>query len=499
MGFYLGLDVGQTVTKAVVFDEEFREVGAGSAQSPTSSPQPRFVERSQEALWSAASDAIAEAVKQSAIRTRDIRGVGVAGHGDGLHLVDSNGEPIGQAVMAVDSRAWSEMDAILNNPSRADLILERSGQVPFLGSTGVIMEWFHHNHPDLLESADSLLFCKDVIRNRLTGSVGTDFSDASASFLDVRNSAWSSAVLAAYGLGGYADMLPALSHSADVVGGVSGAGAIATGLHESTPVVAGCHDVHAVALGMGSLAEGTLTLIAGSFSINAVTTTSTATDPRWQSRVSLTPGLRMAMSTSATSSTALEWLLASLGVATAEERDRLFAKAGALDVTEDMPIFLPYVFASPFGQTPSGTFLGLRSWHTPAHLLRAGLEGLVWMHLWHTDALADQFEWSAPIRIGGGISRSAVYSQLVADAMGMPVETVTTNETGALGAAALAATGTGHLSSPSDLSDHVRVARQFEPTATGVSYWQERKSLLYQAHQSLAEVWSNLPSRDVRR
>lgn len=495
MGYYIGLDAGQTVTKAVVFDESLAEVASARASSPNVSPEPRFVERSHEDLWAAASGALREALSKAQVSSLDVKGIGVAGHGDGLHLLDSRGDGVGACIMAVDSRAGREMDGILADPDRSKRILHTSGQVPFLGSPGVIMAWVANNRPDLLDQASVMVFCKDVIRNSLTGSSGTDFSDASASFLDVAKARWSTEVLEDYGLSDYEHLLPPLSPSSEIVGAVTSAAAEATGLAEGTAMVSGCHDVHAAALGMGSLREDTLTLITGSFSINAVTTMSDAVDPRWQSRASLTPGLRMAMSTSATASTSFEWALRTLGAPDEAARDALLAEASQIGLSENLPLFLPYIYASPFGDAPSGTFLGLRSWHTQAHLVKSVLEGLLWMHLWHTDALSESFTWSGSIRLGGGVSRSPLFCQMVADATEAVVETVETEETGAFGAAALAALGTGRLSSIEEVAPLVRVKTSFEPSRDGVEYWRERKALFYSSHDALWPIWRQMAPR----
>jgi L-xylulokinase len=489
--YFLGIDAGQTVVKAVLFDESFNEIGQASNASPNDSPQPRFVQRSQQDLWKAASASISDAIGSAGVSPAEIKGVGIAGHGDGLHLVQNNGASVGEAIMAVDSRAWREMDEILSDQKRSQEILDVSGQVPFLGSTGVIMAWVKNNQPELLEQSDAMLFCKDVLRLRLTETIGTDYSDASASFLDVAKAEWSNEVLQGYGLGDYQHLLPKLDASTEIVAEVTSQGAKETGLVEGTSLVAGSHDVHAAALGMGSLQENMLTLIAGSFSINAVTTNSTATDPRWQSRVSLDTSKRISMSTSATASTTLQWVLKTLGIKTEDERSKIFQAAATIDQSDDLPILLPYLFASPFGETPSGTFLGLRSWHTPAHLIRATLEGIVWMHIWHTDALSSSFSFDGTVRLGGGISRSELYCQMVADALGSAVETIQIQETGAFGAAGLAAIGANHFSLE-EIGERVRVDKRFEPNSSGVSYWENRKHILYQTHSALSPIWEKL-------
>src|SRR5699024_11090853 len=283
----------------------------------------------------------------------------------------------------------------------------------------------------------------DVLRLRLTGEIGTDLSDATATFLDTRTAAWSSEILAAFGLGGLERLLPPLAESAEAGGTVTRAAAEATGLAEGTPVVVGLHDVQANSIGMGALTPGRLALVAGSFSTNGVTTTEVHVDPRWQSRVSSTAGLRIAMSTSVTAAPAFDWMLALLGAGDEADRDALVAAAAVLDPLEEVPLLLPYLYGAPFEAAGSGTLAGLCGWHTRAHVMRGVLEGIALMHRVHTDALAEQFTWTEPLLLAGGLSRAPLYAQLVADVMAAPVQVVRTGEAGAFGAAAIGGVGAG--------------------------------------------------------
>jgi|AntAceMinimDraft_1070359.scaffolds.fasta_scaffold05648_4 L-xylulokinase len=489
--YFLGIDAGQTVVKAVVHDAHMRRISAAKAASSNHSPSARYVERSQDDLWLGAHTAIKNALANGVVDASEIAAVGITGHGDGLHLVDSGGGAVGPAIMAVDSRAWREMGEILGDEERSDTILRLSGQVPFLGSPGIMLAWTARNHPERIRQAHAMLACKDVVRLRLTGHIGTDFSDASASFLDTQTSTWSDELLAAYRVEHAKHLLPPLHSSTEVVGAVSAEGASQTGLREGTPVIAGSHDVHASAIGMGSLRDTALSLIAGTFSINAITTREPATNLAWQNRLSVEPGLRVAMSTSATASTTLEWFLSTFGVTTAQQRDRLFEQARRLPHSHDLPILTPFLFASPFGEAPSGSFLGLRNWHTPAHLLRATLEGVAWMHVWHTQALSRSFSWERVARLSGGIANSSFYSDMVAQALNLDVEVVANDETGCFGAAAMAATGVGHFTHFSDAFKHVSVERHHNPREEEVSYWVGRSARFQEATTALMPLWKS--------
>ncbi|WP_368496576.1 FGGY-family carbohydrate kinase [Herbiconiux sp. A18JL235] len=468
----LGVDVGQTAVKAVVHDESLRPVGVGRRSSPVDREVPRFAERSQDALWAAAAGAISEAVTASGVDPASIAAVGITGHGDGLHLVSADGTPVGPAITAMDSRAHVEAAQLAADEERMRVVLGRSGQEPTPGAAGNLLRWLLEHDPERIARADAMLFCKDVIRLRLTGVIATDYSDATASFLDTATAEWSGEIVEAYGLpDSLMRLLPPLHPSGDVVGAVLPEAAAATGLTVGTPVVAGLHDVQAAAIGMGALEPGRLAIVAGSFSTNGVTTTRDDVDPRWQSRLSITPELRIAMSTSATASPALNWVLRMLGAHDDAARDLLFAEAAALDPEEQVPLVLPFLVDSPLGADSSAALAGVRGWHTPAHVLRGALEGIALMHVWHTRALGERFDWEQPVVLGGGIARAPLYVQLVANALRSPVVVVQNEEAGAFGAAAVAGAAVGVFESVSAAQELVERSSPVLPTEESAAYW----------------------------
>lgn len=485
---YVGIDAGQTTVKAVVHDASLRPVAIGRRSSPVRHPRPRFAERTQDELWQSAAGALRDALAR--VDATRIAAVGISGHGDGLHLVDDSGAAASPAITAMDSRAHAEWAELMRDDARSRTILEISGQQSPVGGAGPLLAWMRAHHPEATDSATAIVWCKDVLRMRLIGGdPETDLSDATASFLDMRSGAWSPDVLAAYGLEWAERLLPRLRVSTDVAGRVTAQAAAETGLPEGTPVVVGLHDVQASAIGSAALVPGRLSLVAGSFSTNGVTTTGDAVDPRWQCRVSIRPGLRIAMSTSPTASPALEWAIRMLGGRDADARDALFAEAGALPADADTPDLLPFMLGSPLGDAPTGALAGIRATHERAHVFRGVLEGIAYMHVWHTRALAERYEWDEPIRLGGGISRSPVFVQLVADALGRPVSVVRGDEVGAFGAAAVAALGTDGFASIEEAQELVEIADPVEPRTATRAWWDEKIGRLDALADALGPWW----------
>ena len=84
--YFLGIDNGGTLTKAVLFDSQGTEIAGASRKVPVIAPQPGFTERDMNALWHASCDVMREAIATSGIRPGDIRCVACTGHGKGLSL-----------------------------------------------------------------------------------------------------------------------------------------------------------------------------------------------------------------------------------------------------------------------------------------------------------------------------------------------------------------------------------------------------------------------------
>lgn len=508
----LGVDAGQTVVKAVVQDARLRLLGAGSATSPLETPGPRKVERRQDALWEQAAGAIREAVRNAGVSAARIAAVGVVGHGDGLHLVDHDDRPVGPAITAMDSRAHRQLETVLADRERTSRILRRSGQIPFPPTPPLLLAWLAEHHPERLDRASALLSCKDLLRLRLTGEVATDRTDASASFLDARTGEWSRDLVRDFGFGqrsgsGGSDaiwrILPPLRDSDAVAGRVTAAASAVTGLRTGTPVVTGCHDVHANALGMGALRDDALTVVSGSYSINAVVTDSYRTDARWQARRSVLPGLWMPMSTSPTASSVLEWLLRTVQASAPQARDELFDRAGRLAAEQprDLPLFLPFLYGSPFGDPrvtdATGGILGLRGEHTPAHLLLGLLHSVALVHRWHVHALRETFGQSHTLRLGGGMARSGLFAGILADALQQQVEIAGPEEAGSFGAAALAGQGVGVFPDRQAAQGLVDVTRRHTPRPGGAAVWDRRDAVFQDAVDTLAPWWGAHRHGDV--
>ncbi|NDJ59589.1 MAG: carbohydrate kinase, partial [Chloroflexi bacterium] len=297
-----------------------------------------------------------------------------------------------------------------------------------------------------------------------------------------------------------ADRAPTIIGSAQIAGHVTEAAAALTGLVAGTPVVSGLHDVDACAIGTGCSEPGQLSMTAGTFSINQVISAAPAMDARWACRNFVTPGRWMNMSISPASATNLDWFVSELCAAEIAQAEQVGRSPYAFVNDEiaaviDEPTkvyFLPFIYGSPYGDQASAGFFGLRGWHTRGHMLRAVFEGVAFNHKWHIDALRSAFDVTE-VRVTGGGARSEIWSQIFADAFGLPVVITEAQEAGALGAAICAGLGAGVFASlETAISRTVRAVRTYSPDPARGARLAEAYQLYTDLAQALQPIWARL-------
>lgn len=492
----LGIDNGLTMTKAVVFDAAGQVLSVARRRIAQSIPQPRHVERDMAALWHATAEAVREALTRSG-RAADIAAVAATAHGDGVYLLDRAAMPLGPGILSLDSRA-GEIVSVWQADGTASAALPLSGQMPHASAPSALLAWIRDHEPERFARIGHVLACKDWLRFCLTGTIGTDLTEASTSFTDVGAQCWSASVLDLYGLSALRDALPEIAGPDAIVGQVTPEAAAMTGLVAGTPVVAGLHDVTASALGIGGHRLGTVAIVAGTYSINETVSTAPRTDARWFCRNGLHPGEWNNMAISPASAANYDWFLDTL---TGADRARTEAEGRSIHAAIepevraalDRPstvLFHPYLFGSPHGPQASGGFFGLHGWHSRGDMIRAVIEGIAFNHRLHVDALRDGFPITEA-RLTGGISRSALYAQVFADALGLSVTVTETDESAAWGAALCAGAGVGLFASPTADPRDLAI-RSYHPAPARSEALDDRYRLHCDLAAGLAPYWPRI-------
>ena len=495
----IGIDSGLTVTKAVIFDVDGTQLSVSRRRVLQSLPKPHHIERDMGGLWQATAEAIREALTLSGRAASDVLAIAATGHGDGLYLLDKSCQPLGASVLSLDSRAVDIIDQ-WSDGTVFEHALMLSGQLPHVSAPSTLLAWLREHEPERYARIAHVLSCKDWLRYCLSGTIGTDRTEASTSFTNVQTQSYSFEVMQLFGLERQFAALPPVAHSTDIAGYVTGHAATLTGLKAGTPVACGLHDVTASALGIDGHRDDVLSIVAGTYSINEVVATAPRLDTRWLCRNAIDAGRWNHMAISPASTANYDWFLDTLCHADKQKADAdehsihdvIAAEIDSAMTRSSTLIFHPYLFGSPYGNEASGSFIGMRGWHDRGDLLKAVLEGIAFNHRSHIDALKESFDFQQ-VRLTGGGARNPAFVQMFADILDRQVLVTDTEEAAAFGAALCAGTAAGvytsvhHGPHQSDAS-----ARIFQPVGTVRTSYDERFAVYEQIAESLKTQWPDI-------
>ncbi|MGB8811990.1 MAG: FGGY-family carbohydrate kinase [Paracoccaceae bacterium] len=469
----IGIDAGGTMTKAALFSLDGRELACARRKNVMLFPAPGCTERDANRMWAAACEAVQEVLMVSGKSAADVAAVSVAGYGSGLYLLDRNGDPIRPGIVSTDSRA-AALVAEWQAAGLTDSVEPMIQQRVWPGQSLVLLGWLLRHEPDVLSRTHTISFCKDYLRGKLCGDQSTDPTDAGiAGLIDVNTATYATEAFHLLGLQDWLPKLPPIRPSAEVVGGVSAQAARLTGLLQGTPVVRGAVDVSSAAIASGVKSPDTMSVVAGTFSINSTlhTTPRTSVMPFIQSPYPL--GGFIATEGAATSASNLEWFVKTLlghplvpqtPSASSDLYDMVNAAVTRRVGQPRDALFFPYLFGGPSG-APAG-LMGMTADYSFDDIMLAIFEGIGFAHKVDIDRLLSGPDAAKPrlIRLAGGASRSPVWSDIFADVLNCPIEVPEGSELGALGVSILAAKAIGAYDSlDAAQTAMTRIARRHDP------------------------------------
>lgn len=496
----IGIDAGGTMTKVVLFDVKGNELACERRPNIMLLPNEGWTERDADGMWRATCESLQALLEKTGTNPADIVAVTPSGYGGGAYFIDAAGNPIRNGLVSTDTRSIP----LIERWKRTGLAAEVSSHIQqqvWPGQTFPIMAWFQENAPEIMARTAHMLPCKDFLRMRLCGDISTDPTDGGcAGIINVTKGDISREAFEAAGMLGWLDKLPPVRHSVEVVGMVSAAAAVLTGLRAGTPVVRGVYDVVGCSLASGAVSSNELAAVAGTFSIHSTVhrTPSLAPLPTIQTPYPV-DGQVLATTATPTSASNLEWLCKTMLSA---EAQRAFLEGRSIyDVCNDLVaevigrpngiLFFPFLYDGPRG-APGG-FLGLRAGARLADIVRAVYEGVVFAHRYDMNYLLTGPDAADPkvIRLAGGPSRSPVWAQMFADGLGLPVEIANGSEFGAKGAAICAAVATGiYPDVTTAISNMVRVEQRLEPDAARAGVLSHKYRAYLAAIDVVADLWS---------
>ena len=500
MNYLIGIDIGTSGTRSVLFDEKLNVVSSTSEEYPLYQPHNGWAEQNPEDWARATINTIKTIIKDSGIDKGNIKGIGLSGQMHGLVMLDENNAVIRPAIIWADQRTEKECVEITEKVGRKKLI-EITANPALTGFTASKILWVKNNEPDNYSRCKHILLPKDYVRFVLTGEYATDVSDASGmQLLDVPKRQWSDEILDILEID--KDKLAKVYESPEITGKIKESIALETGLKEDTIVVAGAGDNAAAAVGTGVVTDGSAFTTIGTSGVVYAHSSKVYIDPKGRVHTfcCAVPNSWHVMGVTQAAGLSLKWFKNNIyeGVNSTEKAsyESINKQIEEVEIGSEKLIYLPYLMGE---RTPHldpnarGVFFGLSAKHDKKNIARSVMEGVSFSLKDCYDILLEMGLEIDEMMITGGGARSNVWRQMLADVFNCNVRTIQSEEGASLGAAILAGVGAGIFESVEyACKKYIKKDKEIIPNENNHNSYKEYHELYGDIYRNLKESFKKL-------
>ena len=492
----IGVDIGTTSTKAVVFSarpaDRGRVMGQHAVEYPLETPVPGAAEQDPERIFQAVVIAIHGAVMAAQVVGKDVACVAFSAAMHSVIAVDDEGVALTPSYTWADNRAAPWVERV--NAEHDGLGIYRRTGTPIHPMSPLIkLLWLRHERPDVWARAAHFVGIKEFVLKRLCGAYVVDHSIASATGLfNLEALDWDDGALALAAIDrSRLSTLVATTHRLDFV---DAAQAHALGLDARTPLVVGANDGVLSNLGVGAIERGAVALTIGTSGAMRTVVDAPRTDPDGRTFCyALTERHWVVGGPVNNGGIVLRWVRDEFAAAETETAKRLGIDpydvltriAARVPAGSAGLLFHPYLAgerAPLWNADLRGSFFGLAMHHRKEHMIRAVLEGVL-MNL-HTilPAVEALIGPTRVIKATGGFARSPMWRQMLADVFDREVVVPESIESSCFGAAMLGLYALGTISSLDEVAALVGSTHRHRPDPAAAA-----------AYAELAPIYAAIP------
>ena len=475
-----GLDIGTTGCKLTVFDENGTELGKSYRDYP--------IKRNvggHEIDVAALIDGVYAVIEDMTAKYHDIAGIGVTSFGETFVMTDESGNPLAPAMLYTDPRGKEECDELI-----AKIGLEKIACI-----TGVTAHemyglpkimWRKNHNPEVFEKTRYIFQMEDYVVFSLTGNAIIDYSLATRSMaFDINNLCWSREILDAAGID--EKLFPVPVPTGTDAGVITEKTARRTGLSKNTHIVSVAHDQVAACTGAGAF-EGD-TAVDGAGTVQCLTPVFEGMPDvkkmmpgKYVIVPHVIPGKYVTYAFSYTGGALMQWCTSNLA-----KWEKEHSKADGISVNEYLEneyilgrkelgldpegpsgmLALPHFAgaATPYMDTGSkGAILGLTTESRVSDIYRACMEGVTYEMYLNYRNVVEAGAGPKIMHATGGGAHSAVWMQMKADMLGLPVTALKTVDAGTVGSAMLTGVAIGVFNDLQDATSRmVEKTKTYEP------------------------------------
>jgi len=468
----IAIDQGTTSTRAIAFDADLTPLASAQRELPQIYPSSGEVEHDAEAIWSATVETVRAAMTQAGLAASQIAGIGITNQRETTVVWDrASGKPIHNAIVWQDRRTAEQCER-LHAQGHEAAIAAKTGLVldPYFSATKIAWLLDHVDGARQAAQAGRLAFgtIDSFLMWRLTGGRAhvTDATNAARTLLfDIDRGAWDGELAELFGVP--QALLPQVR---DCCGEF---GVTAPALFGGAIRILGCAgDQQAATVGQGCFTPG---MIKSTYGTGCFAVLNTGRE-RVNSRRRLLTTIAYQLEGERTyalegsifvAGAAVQWLRDRLAlIETSSELDALARRAAPAEQVYLVPAFVG--LGAPWWDAQArGAIFGLTRESGAAELARATIEAVGYQTRDLIEAM--RADWplagqaAVALRVDGGMSKSDLTMQFLADMLASPVDRPVVPEATALGAAYLAGRAAGLCPDLDGFARSWKLDRRFEP------------------------------------
>lgn len=496
MNYYIGIDIGTSSTKSVVFDSKGAALFDSTYEYDLLTPNPGWAEQRPNDWFNASINTLKDIAK----KYPTIKGIGLSGQMHGLVLLDKNDNVLRNSIIWCDNRTVKEKEEIERVIGK-DRIKEITGNEAMAPFTLAKLLWVKNNEPEIYNKIDKVMLPKDYIRYMLTGEFKTEYSDASGmQMIDIYNKRFSNEIIDAFGF--KKSWFPKLQESYEISGYLKPIIRNLVGFDSQAFVVGGAGDQAAAAIGSGIINPTDISVVLGSSGVVFNPIKKNQINPNLPVQVFMhaIPDTYHIMGVTNGCGLSYKWYKENLCNYEIEKanienkpiyevlnEEASNSKAGANGL-----LYLPYLNGE---RTPhndpyaTGVFVGIRQSTTKNDFTRAILEGVSY-------SLRDCYEMldkkQYKVYVSGGGAKGKLWREIIASNLKTPLYRIEQSEGGALGVAILAMVAAGEYPSIEDACKSIiRVKDQTNPNTIDYDIYDKQYESFKKCYESLKDFFKN--------
>lgn len=448
MNHYMGIDIGTSGCKAVIFDNDGRQVSMAYREYNIISTNAGWAELDTDEVMEKCFNVIKESALQ--IEVGSVVGLGISSQGEAFTLIDKEGRALCNALVSSDIRA-NEMIGVWTEKFGEEKLYHITGHTPHPMFSLFKLLWIKKNAPEIWRNTHRILCFEDLLQYRLgikNPAMGWSLAGRTMLF-DVVNHTWNKEILDNIGV--KKEQLSYPLQSGTFVGYVHKEIAKKLNLAENTFIVTGGHDQPCAALGAGAIENGIAVYASGT--VECITPAFNKPIFNKELRKNnlctydhTTSGMYATVAFSLTGGNILKWFRDEFGVEEVALAKKLNCNPYEL-LLKGMPeepsqlLVMPYFTptGTPYFDTSvKGAILGLDLSTTRKEIMKALLEGVAFEMKLNLEILKQSGYEVNELRAIGGGAKSHIHNQLKANVIGKPITILDINEAGCMGVAMLA-------------------------------------------------------------